>query len=147
MNAYEELQTRHQKEVNEFPCFFAFSDEQFKEGMKSLGLRPSDTKMVYRAPGGMFYRKTDSPRLKELLDRHDRERQEAIEGDTAGDGYILQMFQAELANHEFGYTRDLSETLDALGLTRSIIRAHANLFNGLKKALKPYKVNLVLEEV
>lgn len=145
MNAYEELQARQQKEVNEFPCFFAFSTDQFNEGMKSLGLKPSDTKKVYRAPGGMFYSRTDSPRLKELLDRHDRERQEAIEGDTTGEEYIFQMFRTELANHEYGYTYELDETLDAVGITREQVRNSKNLFNGLKKALKRYHVDIAEE--
>jgi len=38
MNSYLELKEKHQKEVNEFPMFFAFNDKQFKEGMKKFGL-------------------------------------------------------------------------------------------------------------
>lgn len=41
MNAYQEMQDRQQKEFNSFPCFFAFGQEQFDEGMKKLGLKPS----------------------------------------------------------------------------------------------------------
>lgn len=50
MNAYQEMQDRQQKEFNSFPCFFAFSQEQFDEGMKKLGLKPGDTKLIYRGP-------------------------------------------------------------------------------------------------
>ena len=71
MNAYQEMQDRQQKEFNSFPCFFAFGQEQFDEGMKKLGLKPSDTKLIYRAPGGMYYRKTDSNSLKEMMARFD----------------------------------------------------------------------------
>lgn len=52
MNAYQEMQDRQQKEFNSFPCFFAFGQEQFDEGMKKLGLKPGDTKLIYRAPAG-----------------------------------------------------------------------------------------------
>ena len=34
MNSYVEMKERHQKEVNEFPMKFAFSDEQFKKAME-----------------------------------------------------------------------------------------------------------------
>lgn len=40
METYQELKQRHQTEVNNFTdgVFWAFSDEQFTEGMKSIGL-------------------------------------------------------------------------------------------------------------
>lgn len=85
MNAYQEMQDRQQKEFNSFPCFFAFGQEQFDEGMKKLGLKPGDTKLIYRAPGGMYYRKTDSDSLKEMMARFDREKEAAIVGDTLAD--------------------------------------------------------------
>ena len=77
--------------------------------MKKLGLKPGDTKLIYRAPGGMYYRKTDSDSLKEMMARFDREKEAAIVGDTTGEGFILDMFSTELANHEFGYTYELEE--------------------------------------
>ena len=45
----------------------------------------------------MYYRKSDSPILKEMLDRHTKEDLEAIKADTTGEGYILDMFSEELA--------------------------------------------------
>lgn len=140
MNAYQEMQDRQQKEFNSFPCFFAFRQEQFDEGMKKLGLKPGDTKLIYRAPGGMYYRKTDAHSLKEMMDRFDREKEEAIVSDTAGDGFILDMFRTELANHEYGYTYELGETLDAVGLTLSEVQKRPNLYNGLRMALDRYGV-------
>lgn len=142
MNEYEELMTRQQKEVNDFPCFFAFNMQQFEEGMKSLGLKKTDTKLIYKAPSGMFYKKEDSPKLKELLDRHDRERKEAIAADTTGEGYIYEMFKTELANHEFGYTRELEETLSFIGLTLAEVKKSDALTNGLRKALKKYRCDI-----
>lgn len=138
MNAYQELRDRQQQEFNSFPCFFAFDQKQFDEGMKKLGLKPGDTKLVYRGMSGMYYRKTDAHSLKEMMDRFDRERAEAIMADSTGDGFILDMFSFELANHEFGYTYELSETLEAVGLTVAAVKANPNLLNGLRKALKKY---------
>ncbi len=48
------------------------------------------------------------------------------------------MFAAELANHEYGYTYELDETLDALGLTLDKVKADKRLRKGLNKALKKY---------
>ena len=35
MNKYNELREKHQKEVNDFPIGFAFSDKQFEEQMQN----------------------------------------------------------------------------------------------------------------
>lgn len=45
------------------------------------------------------------------------EREAAIAEDKTGDGFIYQMFLCELSNHEYNYTEDVEETLDALGYT------------------------------
>lgn len=88
MNRYADLKQRQQKEFDAFPMQFAFSDRQFAEGMAALGLTPADTDKIYKAPGGGFYRREDGPRFKAMLDRFDRELQEAIAGDETGDGFI-----------------------------------------------------------
>jgi hypothetical protein len=134
MNEYREMKERQSKEFHTFPIMFAFSQKQFEEGMRQLGLTPADTDKVYKTVGGGFYRKEDSPKLKEMMDRFDRELQEAIAADSTGDGFIYKMFYAELADHEFGYTEDFEETLDALGYTWEQIQADSRLKHGLEKA-------------
>lgn len=134
MNRYADLKQRQQQEFDAFPMQFAFNDRQFAEGMAALGLKPTDTDKVYRAPGGGFYRKEDGPRLKEMMNRFDRELQSAIAGDKTGDGFIYEMFLHELNNHEYGYTGELCETLGALGYTPGDIQADPRLSHGLEKA-------------
>ena len=136
MNRYADLKQRQQAEFNAFPMQFAFSDQQFAEGMAALGLEPTDTDKIYKAPGGGFYRREDRPRLKELLDRFARELAEAIAKDRTGTGFIFEMFLCELRNHEHRYTMDLDETLDALGYTLDDIQADPRLSCGLEKARK-----------
>ena len=137
MNAYRKLKDKHQKEVNDFPMFFAFSNKQFEEGMKKLGLDPQDTDKIYKFGNtGGFYRKSDSPALHEMFDRHKKEMAEAIAADETGEGFIYEMFDYELANHEYGYTRDCGPAFDALGLTVEEIRADKRMINGLNKARK-----------
>ena len=38
MNAYVELKNKHQKEVDDFPLGFAFSDEQFADYARRRGM-------------------------------------------------------------------------------------------------------------
>ncbi len=135
MNRYAELKQRQQEEFEAFPMQFAFSDKQFAEGMAKLGLKPTDTDKVYAAPGGGFDRREDSQRLKAMMDRFDRELQEAIVGDETGEGFIYEMFLYELNNHEFGYTGDTEEALDALGYTAGEVLGDPRLKRGIKKAV------------
>ena len=51
-NQYQEMRNRQQAEVNAFPMFFAFNKQQFAEGMRKLGLSPSDTRQGCRIFGG-----------------------------------------------------------------------------------------------
>lgn len=134
MNRYADLKQRQQEEFAAFPMQFAFSDKQFAEAMAALGLEPTDTDKIYKAPGGGIYRRKDGPRLKAMMDRFDRELQEAIANDQTGDGFIYEMFLHELNNHEYGYTGDLDETLDALGYAPEAIRADLRLSHGLERA-------------
>lgn len=137
MNKYRELKARHEKMMNEFPMFFAFSNKQFEEGMAKLGLNPDETDKIYKLGGtGGFYRKSDSDKLKEMFATFDREMKEAIAADETGEGFIYDMFNYELANHEYCITWDLEPTLDALGITMEEINADERLLKGLKKAIK-----------
>jgi hypothetical protein len=145
MNAYTALKSRHQQEVNDFPMFFAFSDEKFAEGMKKLGLNPEDTDKIVSLKGtGGFFRKSDDSKLGEIFARHKRERDEAIAADKTGKGYIYQMFRFELANHEFDYTEELDDTLLALGLTMEDIEKSKPLKRGLEMAKKAVRKESVL---
>lgn len=134
MNQYADLKRRQQEEFDAFPMQYAFSNQQFAEGMAALGLTPADTDKIYKAPGNGFYRREDGPRLKEMMDRFGRELREAIAGDQTGDGFIYEMFLCELENHEYGYTGDPEEAFDALGYTWRQVQEDARLLNGFAKA-------------
>ena len=134
MNRYADLKQRQQQEFGTFPMQYAFSNQQFAEGMAALGLKPADTDKIYRVPGGGFYRREDGSRLKTMMDRFDQELHEAVAGDKTGDGFIYEMFLYELENYEYGCTMDLSETLDALGYTPEDIQADPRLSHGLERA-------------
>lgn len=136
MNKYAEMLKKHQKEFSAFPMFFAFNNKQFEEGMQSLGLTKDDTDKIYKFSCGGFYRKSDSSKLKEMLSRHENELKDNIANDKTGKGFIYQMFYYELSNHEYSYTMDLSDTLDALGYSTDDINNDNRLLTGLYKASK-----------
>lgn len=139
MNKYRELKDKHQKEIDNFPFFFAFSNKQFEEGMKKLGLDPKDTDKIYKLGNtGGFYRKTDSDMLHEMFDRQHKEMADAIAADTTGEGFIYDMFMYELANHEYCITYDYEATFDACGLTEEEVASSPALMAGLNKARKDY---------
>ena len=139
MMTYRQLKEKHQAEVNAFPLGAAFSDKQFKEMMAKWGLTEKDTDKIYAfGSTGCFYRKSDAAAFHEMCNRHEKERQAAIESDTTGDGYIYQMFAYELSNQEYGYTGSFDDTFDALDLTYEQIIDDKKLRRGLNKALKQY---------
>jgi hypothetical protein len=134
MNAYLEMQTRHQEEMNAFPMFAAFNEAQFEEGMKKLGLKPTNMDAIQSVGYAMFIRKKDSPAFREMCHRHYKEQRDAIASDLSGEGFIQDMFIAEMGNHEYGYTMDLTDTLHALQLTISEINNSPALRRGLALA-------------
>ncbi len=136
MNKYQEMKERQQKEVNEFPMAFAFNKEQFDEGMRELGLDPSETDKVCRIPAGGFCRIDDVDRLRDMLKRHRLEMQSAIENDSTGEGFIYDMFYAELCNHEFSVTYDSSDAINALGLTQEKVLSDSRLHHGINRAIE-----------
>lgn len=136
MNAYKEMKDRHGKEVNDFPMFFAFSNEQFAEGMAKFGLEPEDKDQICSTGYGGFIRKADNQKWNDMFVRFAKDRKEAIEADQTGEGFIYDMFDYELANHEYGYTRDISDAVSALGLTVEEINSDQRLLHGLKKACR-----------
>lgn len=98
MNAYLEMQVRHQEELNAFPMFAAFNKEQFEESMKKLGLKPTNMKAIQNVGYSMFIRKKDEPAFREMCARQYKERADAIAADTTGEGFIRDMFVAEMGN-------------------------------------------------
>lgn len=136
MNSYLKLKEKRQKEINDFPMFFAFNEKQFNEGMKKIGLNVNDKNKIYSVGMGGFIRKKDSKKLTNLFNKHDKEMQEAISKDKTGDNFIFDMFFYELNNHEYIVTRSIEDTLDALGLTVDEVNSNELLIKGLNNAIK-----------
>ena len=136
MNRYAELRNRQQEEFNALPLGFAFGQKQFDEMMRGWGLDPEkDLDKILRIPGGGYVQKKDADLLHQTTERHNKEMEAAIAEDKTGEGFIYEMFLYELDNHEYGYTRDTEDTLDALGYTAEEILGDPCLKRGIEKAV------------
>jgi hypothetical protein len=70
--------------------------------------------------------------MEKMFARHELERKMARKH---GDDYLFEMFNYELANHEYCITGELDDTLDALGLTIEEINADPKMADALKRAI------------
>ena len=137
MNAYRELIKKKRQEIGDCPMVFAFGPKQFAEAMQKLGLKPTDTDKVCTIFGaGDIVRKEDVSTITEMLKRQNAELKEAIANDKTGKGFILDMFNAALSDHEYAYTHRLDEALQSLGLTGEDIANSPRLLTGLTIAKK-----------
>ncbi len=137
MNLYVELKKRQQKRVDDFLhkyAFFAFSEKQFKEGLQKLGT--TEDKLTALAGLGGFILTEHLPEFKEILRQNAAEQQKAIEDTLTGGEFAYQMFLYELANHEYSYTGDYIETLDALGYSVEDVTSNPVLLDALDRARK-----------
>lgn len=136
MNAYTEMKKHHQEEVDALPIYWAFTEERFDEVLKELGLTKNDTDKLRRAPGGGFCLASDAKMIADTLRGHRREMEEAISADKTGDGFIKDMFMYELRNHEYTYTCEVEETVEACGFTMEQVENDERLLHGLEAAAK-----------
>lgn len=138
MESYEAMQKRHQQEVNAFPMKWAFNNQQLEQGMRELGLNPSQTNEIVGIGGGGFIRRSDRQAFIDMFKRQNAEQKAALAAQKTGDEYAYQMFLHELGNHEYVITGDLSDTLDACGLSAEQINNDPKLRKALARAIKDY---------
>ena len=111
---YTELKSKHRAEMDNFEgIFFAFDDEQFREGMKSIGLKENDKSKIARLIAGGFILKARIPAFKEMLKKHDQELSDLRKNRKK----LLDALIYELNNHEYGITGNPEPALNALGLS------------------------------
>lgn len=136
MNKYVELKNKLQKEFDEFPFGFAFSNEQFEKMKEELGVKENN-ELISIGAGG-YIRKSDEKALDDLINGKELRMKEAIDQDKTGEGFIKDMFLYELANHEYCITYELEDTLNALDLTYEDIMNDDRLRLGLELAKNEY---------
>jgi len=132
MNKYAELKAKHEKQINEFPMAFAFSNKQFEEAKEKLGVKSNDE--LLSIPCGGMIRKTDKEEYKNLCMAISVEDNAAMKDDE----FLYQGFLYELANHEYCITSDPESTLDCFGLTITEVSEDKRLSDIFKKAKVAY---------
>lgn len=132
MNQYKEMLSRHYAEFRKIPTVFAFTEEGAERKLKEIGLSSMDE--LAHLGGGIFIRTTDVPRLKEMSTRFRREQQEAIDADKSGDGFVYQMFYTMLEGHDFCFTLDAEDALEALDMTMEDIESNPKLKRAFERA-------------
>lgn len=137
---YAVMKDAQQKEYNEFckgKVFYAFNEEQFNEGMKSLGLTPDDTDKIYRDTYGSYILRSQAPARAALVKRLNSERQEHLKDYD----FLKSAFRCELANHEYCVTYEYGDALNALGMTYAQVKNDDTLHKALLEAIKEYLKN------
>lgn len=137
MESYFDMKARHEKEINEFPFGFAFSNEQFKEMMEKWGLTENDTDKILSIGMGGFIRKIDKEAMHDLFKRHKEEKEKVLSNDK----FLQEAIEYELGNHEYIITYDLEPTLSALGYSIDVLQDE-RFKNILEKAKKNYLKNM-----
>jgi hypothetical protein len=107
---YSELLKAQSDAISAFPCAFAFTDKQLKRAMKELWV--SNISELCTGYSGVIYKKTDALALKALTEKLDHAKKEFLKNPDNLKSALIY----ELANHEYGYTFDISDTLIALDL-------------------------------
>lgn len=129
-----EMEMAHQKEVNEFPLVFAFSNQQFEEGVKEKwGLDANNDehlKQIASLGAGGYIRKVDIERYIEMIKRHTKEKKEF----NADFKQLVEQIKYEMYNHEYTYVpyEVEEEVRDAL----SIYQDHPRFEEAWNKAKK-----------
>lgn len=136
-NKYYDLKKAQQDEFNNFikgKIFFAFNDQQFLEGLKSVGLKQQDTDKLSQIRGGGFILKSEEVNYKKLRRKFDEEFKEHMKDYD----FAKNAFNCELADHEFIYTYDALPTLYALNLTIEELQKNKMLLKAFNDAKKEY---------
>lgn len=135
MNLYKAMKSKQEKKVNNYLheyAFFAFNDSQFNEGLKKLGADPDE---LNRIAGGGFILKDKYKGFIELLNNNQQEREAALKEPETGEQFAFDMFRTELANHEYTYTGDATETLEALGMSFETLEENPILKQAFNRAV------------
>jgi hypothetical protein len=101
IQAYLDLQKRHEQELTDFPIAYAFSDKQLEEALEKLGAEKSECVTVFGH--GDIVKRTDVPALMAMLKRHIKELHDALQEDEE---FAEAAFLYEMDNHEYAINWD-----------------------------------------
>lgn len=97
---YQEYKKMAQKEFDDLPIFFAFSNKQLFEALEARGLTKDDTDKIYRlGDTGGFYLKSDAEIIRAYFnkDKNDQTLSELMRDHD----FAVSAFRYEMDNHEY----------------------------------------------
>lgn len=130
---YYNFKQENSKKFEAFPMAFAYNKQQFEEAKIKLGVK--DSSELYSIWGNGLIRKTDSEAFNKLVDDIYKSHTEFL----AIPENLKDAMVYELENHEFCYTGEVEDTLEALGLSLDTITEEQK--NILKEAIKTVREN------
>ena len=125
---YTELKKNFQKEMNDFPLFYAYSDKQFNEGLAKLGVKEEELCKVGNA---CFMKKENYEKFENLITEHIEKKRELIFTDS---NFAYGAFLYELQNNEYCITCDVTDSLTALDVTLEEIQGNIETLKVFKRA-------------
>jgi hypothetical protein len=111
--SYTDMEVAHQREVNNFPmCFIIGSKdtEQIKDELKRT-LGTDNFEEVMKTPYGGIIKKSDAEFFEFMFTHHQRERAHFVENEKN----LVSAIVSEMYSHEYGYTLEPDDVLNALG--------------------------------
>lgn len=108
---YADWADKVHRTISHFPMGFAFSDEQFEEQKKKLGV--TENNELIAIPGNGFIRKKDKKEFKKLFSYLDTKKEEFLKSAK----FVYEMFLYEMDNYEYGLTMNKAEVLAACELS------------------------------
>lgn len=129
---YLDLKEQHQKEMDEFPIAFAFTETQLDEAIKKLGAKKIQECTTILGCGDVLLKK-DVPDFIAMTKRHADEVRALFEDKELA----AEIFEYEMDNHEYALNMDgdydvlssvglKEDDLTKLGLGEAYIRAQRN---------------------
>lgn len=137
---YQEYKKQMQKDVNDLPIFFAFSNERFKEQMEERGLTENDTDKIYSLGNGGYYLKEDAEIIRMFFNGDDELEKLMKDYDFAKDAFLYEMRNHEYAiNHQrdfdvlscfydiqYDMMYQYPEYLDSIGVNETVKKAYSD---------------------
>ena len=135
---YKQWINNKQEDFNKLPIYWAFGETQFKELLQKLNLKdtPEDLEKLVNVGYGGIMRKCDLF----LLECHNNTfSSETLKfWLTHNFKFAYTAFMYEMNNHEFGYTYEIEDTFNALGINFEDIDKNALLRLAYLRAKKGY---------
>lgn len=95
LKKYLDLRKKHEKELNDFPMKYTFSDEGLDKALKELDAKEEECTSIIGC--GDVIRKKDIPNWFNMIKRHKKELDELMEDhDVAYEAFLYEM-----NNHEY----------------------------------------------